>query len=83
MNSITTAKLKLPFDFIQNLYHDFSEREANKILSGMLENRYTTMRVNTLKCTTNEIEQMLNKLEIKYEKVEFCDFAFIIKNIKL
>ncbi len=80
MNSIITAKTKLPIEFIQNLYRDFNERIADKILEGMLEKRYTTLRVNTLKSSNQEIEKIFKDLNIEFEKVEFYEDAFIIKN---
>lgn len=80
MNSIITAKSKLPMDFIQNLYKEFNERTADKILTGMLEKRYVTLRVNTIKSSINEIERIFNDFNIEFEKVEFYKDAFIIKN---
>ena len=53
--SITIAKSKLPIDFIRNLYKDYNERIADKVLLGMLKNRYTTLRTNTIKTNTKKI----------------------------
>ena len=78
--SVTMAKLKLPMEFIQNLYKDFNEKTANKILQGMLEERCTTLRVNTLKTDTNVVKQKLKDLNIDYEEVDFYKDALIIKN---
>ncbi len=80
MNSIIIAKTKLPIEFIQNLYKEFNERIADKILEGMLEKRYTTLRVNTLKSNSQKIEKIFNDLNIEFEKVEIYEDAFIIKN---
>ena len=80
MNSIITAKSKLPIDFIQNLYNEYGNRIADKILSGMLEERYTTLRINSLKTSKENVANALKKLEIQFEEVSFINDAFIIKN---
>ena len=80
MNNIVTAKLKLPMEFIQNLYNDFNEKTADKILFGMLNNRFVTLRVNTLKSNKKEIINIFEKFSIEYEEVDFYENAFIIKN---
>lgn len=80
MNSITTAKLKLPIDFIENLYKQYNEKTANRVLAGMLEKRFTTLRVNTLKSNNNHIEQIFDNLGIEFEKVDFYNDAYVIKN---
>ncbi len=49
MNSIIQAKLKLPMDFLENLYKQFGNTTANKILNGMSKDRNTTLRVNKTK----------------------------------
>lgn len=74
------AKMKLPMDFINELYEDYSERNVEKILSGMNEKRYTTLRVNTLKYTLREIEDFFSQNNIEYEKVDWYENAYIIKN---
>lgn len=81
MNSnIIKAKSKLPIDFINELYKEYSERNADKILEGMCKKRLTTFRVNTLKSNAKEIKNILNENNIEYEISEFYDNAFIIKN---
>ena len=49
MESVAKAKSKLPLDFITELNNTFNPRIVDKILSGMLEKRYTTLRVNSIK----------------------------------
>ncbi len=80
--SLAIAKSKLPMEFIQELYMDFNERNADKILLGMLDERNTTLRVNTLKTNNKAIKQVLKELNIEYEQVYFYEDAFIIKNKK-
>ena len=78
--SIIEAKSKLPMDFIQNLYNEYNERVADKILLGMLNNRYTTLRVNTIKTNITKIKEILNNSNIEFEDVNFYKDALIIKN---
>lgn len=80
MSSIITAKSKLPIDFIQDLYSKYGNRIADKILSGMLEERYTTLRVNSLKTSKENVANTLRKLGVQFEEVSFIADAFIIKN---
>lgn len=82
MMSVMQAKMKLPVDFIRNLYRDFNEKTADKVLLGMQEERYTTLRVNNLKCNINDLKKTLEKLNIEYETVEFYDEALLIKNAR-
>ena len=39
MLSIVQAKMKLPMDFVQYIYNNFNEKMADKILSGMCQER--------------------------------------------
>lgn len=72
MNSSVIAKSKLPIDFINEINSDFSSRNADKILNGMCENRYTTFRINYLKSNEAEVENELNKNNIEFEKLKIC-----------
>ncbi len=80
MASLMQAKMRFPVDFIQNIYRDFNEKTADKILLGMQENRYTTLRVNSLKYNIEDLKKSLQKSGIEYDFVEFYDEALIIKN---
>lgn len=81
MSSIITAKSKLPIEFIEKLYNEYGNRVADKILSGMLEERYTTLRVNTLKSNRENVINTLQKSKVEFEEVSFIKDAFIIKNM--
>ena len=70
MISITEAKNKLPMEFVENLYTIFPTLTVDKIITGMLCKRNTTIRVNTLKTNINTIKQLLQeeqkeKLDLK------------------
>lgn len=79
-SNIINAKLKLPIDFINELYDNFSERNAEKILLGMNEKRYTTLRANTSKYSSNQLEDFFINQKIEYQKVSWYNDAYILKN---
>lgn len=80
MISLAQIKSKLPLDFIENLYKTYNTRIADKILLGMGERRFTTLRVNTLKSNAEELKECLEKENIDFEIVSWYKDAIIIKN---
>ena len=79
--SLLYAKNKLPLDFTQEIYNTFSSKIADKILTGMYEKRYTTLRVNTIKYNIEDLIAVLKKENIEFERVEWYENALIIKNV--
>ena len=79
--SLLYAKNKLPLDFTQEIYNTFSSKIADKILMGMYEKRYTTLRVNTIKYNIEDLIAILKKENIEFERVEWYENALIIKNV--
>ena len=77
--SVIKAKSKLPYEFTEAIYNKFSERNADKILEGMID-KYTTLRVNTLKSSNEEIIKVFEENGIDYDTVDWYENAFIIKN---
>lgn len=73
MNFSIIAKSKLPIDFINELNNDFTERNVDKILTGMSEERYTTFRVNYLKGNEVEVEDELVKNGVEFDKVNITE----------
>ena len=73
MNFSIIAKSKLPIDFINELNNDFTERNVDKILTGMSEERYTTFRVNYLKSNEVEVEDELVKNGFEFDKVRITE----------
>ena len=73
MNFSIIAKSKLPIDFINELNNDFTERNVDKILTGMSEERYTTFRVNYLKSNEVEVEDKLVKNGVEFDKVNITE----------
>ena len=55
MISITEIKRRLPEKFIEELYENFSPLVVDSILVGMNQERFTTLRVNTLKFNIQDL----------------------------
>lgn len=67
-------------EFIKTkLLQNYDEITVTKILNGF-KSKYTTLRVNTLKSTIEEIENIFNENNIIYDKVTWFKDAVIIKN---
>lgn len=79
-SEITKAKAKLPLDFIQEIYADLGNKNAERCLEGMCKKRYVTLRVNRLKSERKDIENFFKDNNVEYESVPFYEDAFIIKN---
>lgn len=72
----------MPEFLMQMLEKQYGEEIKNKILKGYNLKRKVTFRVNTLKSNSEEIEQVLNKLNFEYEKAPWSEDAFILKYAK-
>lgn len=62
------------------LEKQYTEEYVTKIMSGYKKTRKTTLRVNTIKSSIEEIKNKLNEANIDYEQVDWSKEAFIIKN---
>ena len=71
---------KLPDFFMERLYKEYNEEQANQIIEGYKLERKLTFRVNTIKTTAEEIEQRIVENGIMYKKVKWSKEAFIILN---
>ena len=80
MLSVLEIKRKLPKAFIDKLYEEYSPLTVDKILSGMSGNRSTTLRVNTLKNSVQDVMEILKQKAIKFDRVSWYQDALIIKN---
>lgn len=78
--TLAQIKSKMPLEFIEEIYRNFSPRIADKILIGMSEKRLTTLRVNTIKFNMGDLLKILQEENIEYENVEWYNDALIIKN---
>lgn len=69
-------------EFIKNrLLKDYEESVVENILAGY-KNKYTTLRVNTLKSNLEEVKEILFKNSINYKSVPWYEDALIIENAK-
>ena len=60
----------------------YTEEEINKIIEGYQIERYTTLRINTLKTTKEHILNIFKENNILYEEVSWYPNALIILNKK-
>lgn len=74
--------MAIPEFLIEKLEAQYGELIKDKILEGFNVKRKVTFRVNTLKATVLEIEEVLKKENIEFEKVIWSNEAFIIKNAR-
>ena len=70
----------IPNFLIDMLNSQYGEEIAKQIINGYSKKKITTFRVNTLKSNVEEIQNEMKNLNIDYEKVNWYDEAFIIKN---
>lgn len=83
-NSMKKQWELLPQDFLDRMELLIPEPyERNEILSHMIKRRPTTLRVNTLKTTQNELTKLLQEYSIPFSKVSWYDDAFIIPDFPL
>ncbi|GFR34972.1 RsmB/NOP family class I SAM-dependent RNA methyltransferase [Thermobrachium celere] len=80
MASISDVKRRLPGEFIEFIYEEFSAGTADKMLYSFMGDRYTTLRVNTIKYDINSLMEYFKKENIKFDRVPWYKDALIIKN---
>ena len=72
----------IPEFLIDMLKNQYGEQLTKSIIDGYSKKRPVTFRVNTLKTQVETIENKLKEQNIEYEKIEWSNEAFIIKNIR-
>lgn len=80
MLSIKEMRNRLPKDFMEFLYKKYTPVKVDQILIGMTSDRYTTLRVNTLKYDVQSLMRYFKENNIKFERVSWYKDALIIKN---
>lgn len=80
MISVNELRTKLPKDFIEELNTIYTSNYVDKILSGMTDKRYTSIRANTIKTSCADLMRYLKDNNIKFERVLWYDDALMIKN---
>lgn len=71
----------LPEFLLEMLEKQYGSETTQKIIDGYSKNRLTTFRVNTIKSNNEEIEEVLNRENIEYEKSNISNKAYILKNV--
>ena len=72
----------IPEFLIEQLNSQYGENITKQILEGYNKKRNTTLRVNTAKTTKENIKNILDKENIKYEDVSWYDDALILEEEK-
>lgn len=72
----------IPEFLIQKLQNQYGEELTKKIIEGYNKKRKVTLRVNTLKSNIEEIEDVLQKNNIKYKTAGWSKEALIIENVR-
>lgn len=68
-------------DFLlEKLNNDYSSDIVSDITNSYSKERKTTLRVNTIKSSIEEIKKELTKNYFKYSEVEWSNFSLIIEN---
>lgn len=70
--------IKIPDFLIEMLERQYGEELTNTILQGYQMKRKTTLRVNTIKATSGEIKEELQKLKITFKEVSWNKDAIIL-----
>ncbi len=81
MLSIKEMRNRLPKEFMEFLYEKYTPVKVDQILLGMTPERYTTLRVNTLKYDIQSLMKYFKEKNIKFERVPWYTEALIIKNV--
>lgn len=71
---------KLPDFLIEELNKQYGKEITSKIISGYMEKRIVSLRVNIIKANVEEVCEELSKNKIEFEKVSWSNEALIIKN---
>ena len=71
---------EIPQFLYKKLQIQYGEELTKKIANGYSKQRYATLRANTIKTEANNVAKELQKAGIEFDKVNWSDNAFIIKN---
>lgn len=74
--------MQIPQFFYEMLQKQYGEELKNKIIEEYTKQRPVTLRVNTIKATTETIKSRLREAKIEFEEVEWNKDALIIKNVR-
>ena len=71
---------EIPQFLYKKLQSQYGEELTKKIANVYSKQRYATLRANTIKTEANNVAKELQKAGIEFDKVNWSDNAFIIKN---
>ena len=74
-----TIQKDIPDFLVEMLKKQYGDKIASDIVNGYNKKRVSSFRVNKLKSSKKEIEDILKKNNIRYKKVSFYDDAFILE----
>ena len=72
----------IPDFLIELLNNQYGKDLTNEILKGYKEKRKTTLRINSIKTTKENIKKVLEEQNIKYKDVSWYDDALILEEEK-
>ena len=72
--------MEIPSFLKEKLTTQYGEELTQKIIKGYMAKRKTTLRVNTLKTSSTNVIDILEKNNIKFKRVNWYNDAFIIEN---
>lgn len=72
----------IPSFLLEMLKEQYGEEILNKIIDGYRYKRPVTFRVNNLKTDVDNVKKELERLKIKFKKVNWYNDAFILDNEK-
>lgn len=81
MISINELKNRLPKEFMEDIYQNYSPHVVDDILLGIMAKRYTTLRVNTMKYSIQDLMRYFKENNIKFDRVLWYEDALVIKNV--
>lgn len=71
---------EIPQFLDEKLQSQYGDELTKKIANGYSKQRYATLRANTIKTEANNVAKELQKAGIEFDKANWSDNAFIIKN---
>ena len=74
-----TIQKDIPDFLVEMLKKQYGDKIVSDIVNGYNKKRVSSFRVNKLKSSKKEIEDILKKNNIRYKKVSFYDDAFILE----
>lgn len=79
---IKNAAYKLSKEFLETLYNIYSPVTVDSILKSFIDGRKTTLRVNKLKTTVNDVQRELRSNGIGFSNSSFLKEAFILNKAR-